>query len=396
MPKLSGNRTKSNQIQIFWIGNTDIQISETFVRNNLETLNRIGELKGISGALTLNYSGNQNLSAIGFAHPLEFKVEKLLRKIFGINAYYRRVDWLFQLRHGGGLKLSSPGILYIQFASTAALIANSVLASGMDFVIQIHGVDISAMLKIEEYKNRFLKLANNRCCKGVVGNSHHLKRLAILAGVESRKCIVLRNALDVDNIKRDASKPKTERPSFVHLGRLTGKKHPIASFEAFRIVHSVIPESTMTFIGDGPLRGELESRIGASGLCDSVRVLGALNHRSALDIIQRHWVFVQHSVTSMLGDQEGFPNSGAEAALLELPIVATYHNGFPEQVIDGKTGYLVPEFNYELMAERMIELAQRSDLREQFGIEGRKHILSMCHPQERLRQMRRIIMDALN
>lgn len=83
-------------------------------------------------------------------------------------------------------------------------------------------------------------------------------------------CQVIRLGLRADLIKRDETIEKTAHASFVHFGRLTEKKHPIATLEAFKLVEAEIPEDIMTFIGDGPLKSELLERIEGSAVKDRV------------------------------------------------------------------------------------------------------------------------------
>ena len=89
-------------------------------------------------------------------------------------------------------------------------------------------------------------------------------------------------------------------------------------------------------------------------------------------------------MTSIEGDQEGFPNSPAEAALMKMPVVSTYHNGIPEHVIDEVTGLLVKEFDYEHMAECMIQLAANSTMRKALGEEGKRRNSKLCAPNRRI------------
>lgn len=109
-----------------------------------------------------------------------------------------------------------------------------------------------------------------------------------------------------------------------------------------------------------------------------------MERAEALKEVQPHWVFVQHSVTAKSGDQEGFALSPAEAALMETPVVSTWCNGIPEHVIDGETGFLVNEFDYETMAERMLELARDEGLRAQMGAAGKGNVQDLCNPVMRL------------
>lgn len=79
-------------------------------------------------------------------------------------------------------------------------------------------------------------------------------------------------------------------------------------------------------------------------------------------------------MTARSGDQEGFGISLAEAAALELPVVSTLHNGIPEQVINGETGFLVREHDYEAMAERLVHLLGTPDKAEKMGMAGSENI----------------------
>ena len=122
-------------------------------------------------------------------------------------------------------------------------------------------------------------------------------------------------------------------------------------------------------------------------LTSKVEMLGALPREKSFKILNDSWVYAQHSVTSLSGDQEGYAISPAEATLHELPVVSTYHNGIPEHVIDDKTGFLVKEYDYETMADRIIELIKNPTLSEKMGKAGRKNILDINNPQKRIMEI---------
>ena len=84
-------------------------------------------------------------------------------------------------------------------------------------------------------------------------------------------------------------------------------------------------------------------------------------------------IFVQHSVTAPDGDVESFGISLVEAMSSGLPIVVTNHNGFPDTIIDGKTGFLVPEHDTSAMAERIAELLDDDELAVRMGQAGSEH-----------------------
>jgi colanic acid/amylovoran biosynthesis glycosyltransferase len=85
-------------------------------------------------------------------------------------------------------------------------------------------------------------------------------------------------------------------------------------------------------------------------------------------------MYVQHSRTAPNGDEEGMGVTFVEASARGLPIVSTRHNGIPDVVLDGRTGYLVPEGDVDAMAQRIIELAENSSLWSTMGRAGRAHV----------------------
>jgi colanic acid/amylovoran biosynthesis glycosyltransferase len=68
------------------------------------------------------------------------------------------------------------------------------------------------------------------------------------------------------------------------------------------------------------------------------------------------------SVTAGDGDEEGIPNVIKEAMAVGLPVVSTVHAGIPELVVDGESGFLVPERSVEDLAERIMYLCDHPEI----------------------------------
>jgi colanic acid/amylovoran biosynthesis glycosyltransferase len=64
----------------------------------------------------------------------------------------------------------------------------------------------------------------------------------------------------------------------------------------------------------------------------------------------------------------------SQALATGLPVITTMHSGLPEQIIDGKNGYLVAEGDYEALAEKIIFFMDHSEKWPQFSSFGRKHV----------------------
>jgi colanic acid/amylovoran biosynthesis glycosyltransferase len=65
-----------------------------------------------------------------------------------------------------------------------------------------------------------------------------------------------------------------------------------------------------------------------------------------------------------------------EAQASGLPIVCTNHNGFPDSILDGQSGFLVPERDAEALAGKLAELIRRPELRLEMGKKGRAFVES--------------------
>ena len=65
----------------------------------------------------------------------------------------------------------------------------------------------------------------------------------------------------------------------------------------------------------------------------------------------------------------------SQALATGLPVITTNHSGLPEQVINGRNGAVVPEGDFEALADQIQFLMSRPDLWAELGRFGRKHVL---------------------
>jgi glycosyltransferase involved in cell wall biosynthesis len=71
-----------------------------------------------------------------------------------------------------------------------------------------------------------------------------------------------------------------------------------------------------------------------------------------------------------------FPNTVLEALACGTPVVATAVGGIPEQIEDGRTGFLVPAGNAEAMSDRLTQLLSDEELRQRIAarsVEAAQH-----------------------
>jgi glycosyltransferase involved in cell wall biosynthesis len=279
----------------------------------------------------------------------------------------------------------APDLLYADYGWNGIYACEIAKRLDIPVIAHFHGFDASAAFRSNFYREKVRELLAQAA--RVIVPSEHLKRLLEIGCGRLGRIEVVPYGPDLTRLNRRRCAQRTMHPSLLCLGRLTGKKNPLASLEAFALVKGIVPEAKLTMIGEGSERNLVENRIRTYGLSDSVKLVGAVKHDEALAIMAQHWVFLQHSVTSVDGDQEGLPVSILEACALGLPVITTIHSGIPEAITDGINGYLVREHDYVSMASRTCQLLQDSDLRSRMGRAGRKVVEQNFNLDVRVRRI---------
>lgn len=64
----------------------------------------------------------------------------------------------------------------------------------------------------------------------------------------------------------------------------------------------------------------------------------------------------------------------SQAMACGLPVIATRHSGFPDQILDGITGLIIPEGDWEALAQAIYELIEHPDRWGFMGRAGREHV----------------------
>jgi glycosyltransferase involved in cell wall biosynthesis len=149
-------------------------------------------------------------------------------------------------------------------------------------------------------------------------------------------------------------------------------------------------------IGTGPLLADCQRRVAELELEGVINFAGACSHVSVQEQLLHVRAVVQHSLRCPSGDQEGTPVALIEAQMAGLPVVSTLHAGIPGVVIDGHTGFLVPEGDIGSMAEAMIRLARDPLLASQMGKAGRAHALQKHTMGRHINDLATTISDAIS
>ncbi len=276
-------------------------------------------------------------------------------------------------------------MVYFDYGNNAMEFNNYFESRKKKTIVHFHGYDISKSLKSKKYLDwiiQFTKL--NRI---IVPSYYNANRLEIL-GCSRDNISVIPYAFYSDiSIKNDVS----IQYDLIFVGRFVSKKDPRILIYALKEVVKVFPEVKLCMVGIGYLMAEVIELIEEFELIKNVILKGSLLQSEVYELLHNSKVYVQHSVTPIDGDQEGFPNSILEAASFGLPVVSTIHAGIPEIVLDGKSGFLVQEYDYLAMSVKIIQLLSDEVLRIKMGDFGKKYIQEKCDPQKRISAIEKLL-----
>jgi colanic acid/amylovoran biosynthesis glycosyltransferase len=206
-------------------------------------------------------------------------------------------------------------------------------------------------------------------------NSYYTRNAVIRLGCDPERIHILRMGTDLAEFPfRERVLLADEVPNVLTIGRLTEKKGIETAIRAVGLLGDRGVLVRYRVIGDGPLRSHLEGIIRDLGLEDRVELLGARVREEVVVELTRAHLFVLPSVTTRDGDREGQGVVLQEAQAAGLPVIATDHNGLPEGFLPGVSGYLVPEYDANALADRLQALIENPKSWAQMGRSGRRFV----------------------
>ena len=221
-----------------------------------------------------------------------------------------------------------PDVVYAHFLVPSGLIA--ALAQRAPLVLTAHGRDVRNVGAI-----RGIGVATRfavRRASAVIAVSEYLRRELEAKVPEARgKTEVVDSGVDLERFPvLPAPDPS---PAFLCVGSLTDRKNVVRLADAFAR-HG---EGTLTYVGDGPLRAQLEGR-------DRVHLVGRVPHDAIPEHLARASVLCQPSLLEPLGQ------SLLEGMAAGRPVVATRIGGPPE-FVPPEAGALVDPLDLDSIAD---------------------------------------------
>lgn len=178
--------------------------------------------------------------------------------------------------------------------------------------------------------------------------------------VKKKRAILIHNGMLMPGLNQSNSLYPTKHKVFTigSVGRLAEQKGYSYLLSAMPRVLESHPETRLVLLGDGVLRSQLEEQSRQLGINNNILIAGMVDNVS--EWLQEFDLFVSSSLW------EGLPTVIMEAMTAGLPVIATDIPGTREMISDGVNGRLIPSGDPTLLADAIIEMIDKPQMRQDF------------------------------
>jgi len=350
--------------------------AETFIQNHI---------KNFPFDCVVIYGGKfPHISENYIPSKLDMRLHSLKRKM-GLSKLSFKEAHLTKI-----LKKEKVDIVFSEYLITGAETVEVCKKLNIPLIAIALGYEISMYHIIERYKTKYMNLF--QYAKNILVVSQHM-----CENIEKLDCpkekIIYSPAGPASDFFEIS--PNFSNNQVLAIGRFVDKKAPHLSILAFEKVLQQIPEAKLVMAGDGPLLNACKDIVRVLELEDKVKFVGRIDIEQHKLFLKESIAFIQHSKVAENGDSEGTPVAILEASAAGLPIVSTIHAGIPDVVKNNETGYLVPENDVNLMAEKMIFLLKNLDKAKELGEKGRVYVFDNFSLKSHLKVIANILKQAI-
>jgi colanic acid/amylovoran biosynthesis glycosyltransferase len=302
-----------------------------------------------------------------------FQAPRLTRQLLSPDEYrYQAASWsgVYRLatlcQAGGGFD-----VLHAHFGPVGNSFRFARALWQAPLVVSFHGYDFSTSPR-KEGRSMYERLFET--ADVITVNSEFTRSQVEKLGCPGGKLRKLPVGLDLKAFPfRERTLQSGEPLRLLTVARLTEIKGHEHTLRALGLLRRAVPSLQYDIVGDGPLRGRLESLVAELGLSDVVIFHGAAAADAIKSLLAQTHLFLFCSV-SVEGDQEGQGLALQEAQACGVPVVATAHGALPEGLREGYSGFLVPERDPVALADRLKHLTEHAAEWPAHGRAGRAFV----------------------
>jgi len=191
--------------------------------------------------------------------------------------------------------------------------------------------------------------------------------------VDRVSTLIVPEGVDFDRFQVAADPSLVPRGRYIlSVGPIKPRKGYSVSLEAFALAKKSAPDLQYYIVGmihDDDFHRQLLESAQKAGVADSVHFLGQVPDEQLIALYRGCSAFVLTPLT--LGTQfEGFGLIYLEANACGKPVVGSYGCGAEEAIVEGETGFLVPQGQPEAAGRAITRLLENPEMAQRMGTAG--------------------------
>jgi len=152
--------------------------------------------------------------------------------------------------------------------------------------------------------------------------------------------------------------PKT-KIKLLSVARLNWKKGFTYVIRALYFLKEMKVDFEYTIVGEGIEYERIAYEVYQLGLQKHIHFVGKKNRDEVVKLYTESHIFIQHSIS------EGFCNAVLEAQAMGLLCIVSNAEGLSENVNHDQTGYVIPKYQSDALAKKMIEVINLTESKKQ-------------------------------
>jgi len=218
----------------------------------------------------------------------------------------------------------------------------------------------------------------NKSVDSLIVNSDFSRERMIALGIKPSKITKVIGGVDCSSFVPNKN-PESKKIEIAFWGRLVEFKGINYSLKAINEVRKKHKDITFTIIGDGPEREKMMKMIPKLNMKSFVKYKGLVEFYEIPPLVKDAKIFLHLPIyleKKVRGSKyihtETMGRTYCEATSLGMVSVISNVGGGPEIIREGENGFVVPEKDYKLAAQKISELIENPQLLERMGRKGRK------------------------
>nr|WP_315278583.1 glycosyltransferase family 4 protein [uncultured Acinetobacter sp.] len=311
----------------------------------------------------------EKISELG-AIPISYQLNRGgLNPLADMLATYKLAQQIKQLKPDLVFSYFAKPVIFGTLAAKIAKVPKIIgMLEGLGYTFTDQPNGLSSKTKLIKAIQVFLyKLALPKLDQLILLNHDDKTDLLINNDIEVKETYILGGiGLDLNQYKYSPAK-KTLPIQFLFIGRLLKEKGIHDFIAAAQIVKQKFPQTTFTVLG-----GIDEANLGALTQGELTQYIDqkVIDYPGYVENIAE-WIKQSH-VFVLPSYREGVPRSTQEAMAIGRPVITTDVPGCRDTVIDGVNGFLVPKWNQQALAEKMIYFIEHPEQVRMMGDQSYK------------------------